>query len=87
MWNEALELNSARCLEQNNRIALEPGLKLRPEIFDIRSGDHSPTLVPFLERRRELSNAGNDVGAGCQRETRDIGMTLRRRRTKLPHRT
>ena len=87
MWNEALELNSARCLEQNNRIALQPGLELRPEIFDIRSGYHAPALVLLLERRRELSNTGDNVGPGCQRETSDIGMTLRRRRTKLPHRT
>lgn len=76
MWNKALELNTARCLEQNNSVALQPGLKLRPEVFDIRCSDHSVTLLVFLERGRELANSGDDIGARCQRETSDVGMTL-----------
>src|ERR1700680_851576 len=41
----------------------------------------------LLECGRELADARDDVRSGCQRETRDIGVTLFRRRTELPHRT
>src|ERR1700682_2186170 len=87
MWNEALELHSARRLQQDNSVALESGLKLRPEIFDVRRRDHPPALLLFLERWSEFSNAGNDVCSRCQRETSNVGMALRRCRTQLPHRT
>src|SRR5258705_1654047 len=87
MWNESLELHTARRLEQNNSVTLEPGLELRPEIFDARRGAHSPALVVFLERGRELSDAGDDICARCQCETRDIGVALLRCRAQLPHRS
>ena len=76
MWNESLELHTARRLEQNNSVTLEPGLELRPEIFDIRRRNHSRALVLPFERGRELTDAGHNVRAGCQRETSDVGMTL-----------
>ena len=76
MWNESLELHSARRLEQNNSVTLESGLELRPEIFDIRCGDHSLPRILFLERRRELSDSGDDVHTRRQCETSDVRMTL-----------
>ena len=87
MWNETLELHPARRLKEDNSIALESGLKLRPEIFDIRCSDHSPALFLLIERFSKLSDASDDVGSGRQRETSDVGVTLRRRGTELPHRT
>src|SRR6185312_6591678 len=63
------------------------GLKLWPEIFDIGRGDYALALVLLFQRRCELADSGDDVGAGCQCETRDISVTLFRRRTELPHRT
>ena len=87
MWYEALELYTTRRLQQDNGVALQPGLKPRPEVFDIRCSDHSLMLILLLQRWRELTNTGDDVGSGCQRETSDIGMALRRSRTELPHRS
>jgi hypothetical protein len=87
MWNEALELDSARRFQKDNSISLEPGLKPRPKIFDVRCGNHSTALILFLQRLSKLSNAGDDVGSRCQRETGDVGVALRRRRTELSHRT
>ena len=77
MWNQALELDSARRLQQDNSIALESGLKPRPEIFDIRGCDHSAALILLLQRLSKLSNAGDDVGSGCQRQAGNVSMTLR----------
>src|SRR6266576_6458963 len=66
---------------------MQSGLELRPEVFDIGRGDHALALILLLQCRRELTDPGDDVGAGCQRETSDIGVTLLRRRTELPHRS
>jgi hypothetical protein len=87
MWNKAFKLNTARRLEQNNSVALEPALELRPQIFDVGSRDDSLAVFPFLESRSEFSDSRHDVCARSQCETRDVGVTLLRRRTKLPHRT
>src|SRR6267378_5487657 len=87
MWYKTLELHTTRCFEQYDRVALQPGLKLRPEIFDIGRRDHALALLVLLERGRELADARDDVRSRCQRETSDIGVTLFRRRTELPHRT
>src|SRR5207248_7999913 len=65
----------------------QSGLKLRPEIFDIRRGDHAFPLILLFERGGELTNSGDDVGARRQCETGDVGVTLLRRGTELTHRT
>ena len=87
MWNKALQLHAARRLEQNNGISLEPALELRPQIVDVGSGNDALALFPFLERGSEFANPRDDVGTRSQCETRDFGMTLRRCRTELSHRT
>ena len=61
MWNKALQLNAARRLEQNNSISLEPALELRPQIFDVGSGDHALVIFPLLERGSELTDPRDDV--------------------------
>src|SRR2546423_13076580 len=87
MWYETFQLHAARRLEQDDSVALQSGLKLRPEIFDIRRSDHALALIPFFQRRRELTDSSDDVGAGRQREISDVGVTLLGRRTQLSHRT
>jgi hypothetical protein len=87
MWNKTLQLNAPRRFEQNNSVALEPALKLRPQVLDVRSGDDALVVLPFLERGSELSDSRHDVCTRSQRETGDVGVTLFRRRTELPHRT
>src|ERR1700693_4605355 len=72
MWNKALQLNAARRLEQNNSVALEPALELRPQILDIGSRRADPRT---------------NVGTRSQCETRDLGMTLPRCPTQFSHRT
>src|SRR5205814_10100160 len=86
MWYETFQLHAARRLEQNDCVALQSGLKPWPEIFDIRRGDHALALIPFFQRRRELTDSSDDVGAGPQRESSDVGVTLPGRRTHLSHR-
>jgi hypothetical protein len=87
MWNKALQLHSTRRLEQNNSVALETALELRPQIFDVGRGDDPLAVFPFLESGSEFSDPRHDICTRSQCETRDVGVTLLRRRTKLPHRT
>ena len=87
MWNKALQLNAARRLEQNNSVALESALELRPQVVDVGSGDDALAIFPFLERGSKLADPRHDVGTRSQCENRDVGMTLLRCRTKFSHRT
>lgn len=87
MWNKALQLYTPRRLEKNNSVALEPPFKLRPQVFDVGSRDDALTVFPLLERGSEFPDPRHDVSTRSQRENRDVGVTLLRRRTKLSHRT
>lgn len=62
MWNKALQLHATRRFEQNNSVTLEPPLKLRPQIFDVGSGDYSFALFLLLESGGELADPRHNVG-------------------------
>lgn len=78
MWNEALQLHAAGCLEQNYSVSLKPGRELRPQVVYIRRGDHPIGLAMSLrEWTREITDPGDDVGSRLQCQLRDVGVALR----------
>ena len=75
MWYETLELNTARCLEQNDCVSCEPALELRPKVLDVQRGNYS-LVFELLQRRGELADARDDLRTGRQCQTGDVRVAL-----------
>ena len=87
MWNKALQLHAARRLEQNNSVALETALQLRPQIFDVCAGDDLDAS-PASARSRAPANSpitGYDICPRAEGPTGDLVVQRCRRRAELPH--
>jgi hypothetical protein len=76
MWNESLELHTARSLEQNDCVSVEFSLEERPKIFNVRCRYHSAGVLLHHQRRSKFADSGNYIGSRLQCKTGDVSMTL-----------